>query len=68
MSTAVQNILQSYDSLPELEKREVVAEILRRSFQLDLPPLTDEDLVLQAEERFLELDGREGNNDATQSR
>ncbi len=59
MTIAVQNILKSYDQLPEQEKRELAAEIIRRSLKLNLPPLSDEDLVLSAEEIFLEHDRTE---------
>ncbi|MDC0837806.1 hypothetical protein POG23_08970, partial [Limnoraphis robusta] len=35
------------------------AEILKRVINFDVPPLTDEDLVLNAEELFLALDEQE---------
>jgi hypothetical protein len=59
MTAQVQNILDSFDALSEAEKRELAAEIIRRSQTLDGPPLTDEQLVAAAEETFLELDRRE---------
>jgi hypothetical protein len=59
MSTAVQQILYSFERLSETEKWELVAEIIRRTAHFDLPPLTDEELVFSAEELFLELDKRE---------
>jgi hypothetical protein len=59
MSTATQNILDSIERLSDPEKRELISEIMRRTVSLDLPPLTDEELVLIAEESFLELDKRE---------
>ena len=59
MRTAVQHILDSIERLSEPEKREVISAIMRRTVSLDLPPLTDEELVLIAEESFLELDKRE---------
>ena len=42
-----------------MPNREVATEILRRSLQFDFPPLTEDELVLSAEELFLELDKRE---------
>lgn len=66
MSPAVKNILRSYDLLPELEKREVAFQILRRSLSFDLPPLSDEQLAFNADEIFLELDRRESQNDSSQ--
>ncbi len=62
MTTAVQHLLKSFDLLSEVEKREVVAELLRRSQHLDRSPLSDEELVLNAETLFLELDRREAKN------
>jgi hypothetical protein len=59
MSTAIENILDSIERLSDLEKRELLSEIMRRTVSLDVPPLTDEELVLIAEESFLELDKRE---------
>ena len=62
MTVQVRNILESFDLLPEVDKREFVAEIIKRSLMLDVPPLTDEQLVGAAEETFLELDRREANH------
>ena len=67
MTTAVKTILRSYESLPELEKRELAYQIIRRSLKFDLPPLSEEQLVVNAEELFLELDRRESQNDSSQS-
>ena len=63
MTTFTQQILDSFDRLPEPEKRELAAEILRRTAKLDFPPLADEELVLAAEERFLELDKRKAKDE-----
>jgi hypothetical protein len=59
MTVSVQDLLDSFDRLPEPERWEAAAEILRRTSHLDLPPLDDEALSLRAEELFLELDARE---------
>ena len=53
---AAQQVLRSFDHLPLEEQREVAVEILRRTASLDLPPLSDEELVLSAEALFPELD------------
>jgi hypothetical protein len=63
MSATVEEILDSFDHLSEAEKRELASEIIRRTIRFDLPPLTDEELVLNAEALFLELDQRESAND-----
>lgn len=68
MTIAIQNILNTYEQLPEREKRELVAEIIRRSLKLNLPPLSDEDFVLNAEEIFLEYDHREAAYGQSKSR
>jgi hypothetical protein len=62
MTTQVRAILQSFDMLPEVEKRELATEIIRRSQALDVLPLTDEQLVGAAEEVFLTLDRREADD------
>jgi hypothetical protein len=59
MTTQVRTFLESFDTLSELDKRELAAEILKRSQMLDAPPLSDEQLIGAAEETFLELDRRE---------
>ena len=39
MSTTANEILDSFDHLAEDEKREVASEIIRRTRELELPPL-----------------------------
>lgn len=59
MSTSAQNLIEVFDCLPEAEKLEVAAAILRRTVNFDLPSIPDDELVLSAEGLFLELDHRE---------
>ena len=59
MSTATQHLLDAFDLLSVAEKQRVICEILRRVQDLDLPLLSDEGLVANAEALFLELDRRE---------
>ncbi len=68
MNTATQNILESFNQLPEPEKRELAAEIIRWTAKLDFPPLTDKDFVLAAEELFIELDRAEAKDADSKSR
>ncbi|MFL6275317.1 MAG: hypothetical protein ACJ74G_08890 [Blastocatellia bacterium] len=63
MSVSVDELLHSFDQLSEAEKRELTSEIIRRTIDFDLPALTDEEFVLNAEALFLELDQRESAND-----
>ena len=53
-----QHLLEAFDLLSVAEKQAVTCEILRRMRGVDLPPLSDEELVLSVEALFLELDGR----------
>jgi hypothetical protein len=56
MNTISQQFLNSFEQLPEAEKQQVAAEILRRTMIRDIPPLSDEELLLSAEALFLSLD------------
>ena len=68
MTAAAKTILESFDELPEQEKREVASAILRRALRFDLPPLTDDDLVAQADELFRELDAHEASDEQGKAR
>ncbi|MBK1986652.1 hypothetical protein A0J48_003695 [Sphaerospermopsis aphanizomenoides BCCUSP55] len=59
MTTLVKELLNIFDSLPESARLEIAVEILKRFTNLDFPPLSDDDLVWNAEELFLELDQQE---------
>ncbi|QQW28533.1 hypothetical protein AP9108_26815 [Arthrospira sp. PCC 9108] len=59
MNTLAQEILKNFDELSKTEQQAIAAEILKRVINFDVPPLTDEDLVLNAEELFLALDEQE---------
>jgi hypothetical protein len=65
MTQPVRELLDNFDRLPDAEKREAVSEILRRvrTIEFDLP--SDDDLVLNAEEIFLEIDRREAGDERT---
>lgn len=59
MTTVVHELLKTFDQLTDLEQMELASEILKRVIDLDFPPLSDQDLVFNAEELFLELDRQE---------
>jgi hypothetical protein len=59
MAALAQEILNSFDQLPDTEQLEIAVAILKRLSNFDFPPLTDEDLISNAEELFLALDQQE---------
>jgi hypothetical protein len=59
MTKSVEQLLRSFDQLPEAEKRELASEIIKRSLMLDLPELSDEILLLAADQTFVQLDKEE---------
>ena len=59
MNTNAQQLLDHFDRLPQEDQREVAREILRRTADFDAPPLSDEELVRQADDLFLKLDQAE---------
>jgi len=68
MNTTIQSVLQSSELLPDFEGRELASEIVKRTVEFNLPPLSDEDLVFHAEELFLELDRSVSKNGKCKSR
>src|SRR5262245_16684359 len=56
MTDSANSILESFDEVSETDKREVARAILWRDLRFDIPALTDEDLVAQADELFRDLD------------
>ena len=61
MTQAVKELVHQFEALPEAERQEVLAELLRRARTEphDLP--TDEDLIDAADRLFQDLDTREQN-------
>ncbi len=59
MTKSVEQLLKSFEQLPEAEKRELASEIIKRSLGLDLPELSDESLIVTADQIFLQLDKEE---------
>ena len=51
-----EDLLNSFEMLPEAEKRELASEITKRSLAFDMPQLSDDSLLLAADEIFLQLD------------
>ncbi|WP_009631513.1 hypothetical protein [Synechocystis sp. PCC 7509] len=59
MTALVKELLNTFDQLTDSEQLDLVVEILKRTSDLNFPPLSDEDLVINAEGLFLELDEQE---------
>jgi hypothetical protein len=59
MTAAGKHIVEDFESLPDPEKREVLANLLRISRSIDYPEMPDEELVASADSLFLEYDRRE---------
>lgn len=56
MSTNSQELLRSFDQLPEPEKREVASEIMRRKFALDRKTECDEAQLASVYAEFADED------------
>ncbi|MDX1945523.1 MAG: hypothetical protein SFU86_08940 [Pirellulaceae bacterium] len=61
MSTAVRQLVSTFEALPADERHEAVVEILRRAAD-DVGDLPDESLVAAADELFCNLDADEAGN------
>ena len=59
MTKSVEQLLKSFEQLPEAEKREAASEIIKRSLTLNLPELSEEACLLAADQTFLQLDKEE---------
>lgn len=60
MTESAERVITSFEALPDAEKREVIAAVLRKAVSLSYEPMTDEELLATAEEVFLALDSSEG--------
>jgi uncharacterized protein YbjT (DUF2867 family) len=65
MTALVQELLNTFDRLTDSERLDLVSEVLKRTVYLNFPPLSDEDLALNAEGLFLELDEYEAVNECS---
>jgi hypothetical protein len=55
MIPILQDFLTTFDSLTDSERLDLASEILKRTVYFDFLPRSDEDLVLNGEEIFLQL-------------
>lgn len=66
MITTARELLEIFDTLPEIEKHHIVVDLLRRSSSEG--GLSDEALTQAAEEMFLAMDAEESKQDANAKR
>jgi hypothetical protein len=59
ITASVRDLLGAFDRLTGPDQLEFLAEILRRTREMEWPPLDDEALAQIADETFLEYDARE---------
>jgi hypothetical protein len=62
MIPTAQDVIEKFVQLPVNEKKKVISVILRESLDTETPVLSDDELVFNAEEIFLELDRHEAKN------
>jgi len=62
MTSAVRDLLRSFQSLSDAEKHEAASLLLRQVVQSEAGDVGDDGLVAVAEEMFLDLDAREADD------
>ena len=62
MSTAVTQVLNSFEALSESQKREAVVVILKQVLDYEPGEISDDELVAAADELFLAYDAEEASN------
>ena len=68
MTTAVRELIESFERMSDAERTEAVVEILRRSPNVVSPPIEDDEFLMAQVETFLELDAREAADEVAQAR
>ena len=59
VTAEAKHLIENFESLPDQEKIEVLAEIIRMSRDIDYPEVADDELRSAADRVFLEYDRRE---------
>lgn len=68
MTSAVVELIESFERLSDAERTEAVVEILRRSPNVVSPPIEDDEFLMVQVETFLELDAREAADEVAPAR
>ena len=68
MTSAVVELIESFERLSDAEQTEAVVEILRRSPNVVSPPIEDDEFLMVQVETFLELDVREAADEVAPAR
>lgn len=59
MTAAAEHVIEDFEALPELERREVLAKLLQIAGHMDYGPISEEELLASADELFVALDREE---------
>jgi hypothetical protein len=59
VTAEAKHLIEDFEKLSDLEKREVLSELLHAAQHLEYPDMTEEELVSAANQVFLEYDRRE---------
>ena len=59
MTAGAQHVIEDFEKLTDLEKRQVLAELLHVAQSLEYPAIADDELLSAANAVFLEHDRRE---------
>ena len=68
MTTAVQDLIVSFEKLSNPERKIAVVEILRRSPPVSSPSIEDDEFLMLQAETFLELDACEAVDEVASTR
>ncbi len=68
MTSAVQELIESFERMSESEQTVAVVEILRRAPRIESPPIEDDEFLMAQVESFLELDAREAADEVATAR
>lgn len=59
MTAAAEHFIEDFEALPEPEKRDVLAKLLRIAAHLDYGPISEEELVAATDALFVAYDAEE---------